>query len=474
MSDLLRKIYDPESFRQEGHQLIDMIADHLESSLSEKNQVNHYKEPDDQLKIWKAFLDKDSSSNHYFREIIDGSIHLHHPNYMGHQISPPAPVAALSALVTDMMNNGMGVYEMGGPSTAIDRLIPEIIGKAIGYDHQCGGFLTSGGTLANLTCLLTARAQLKDRHIWNEGMGEKKLTLMVSEQAHYCVDRAARIMGLGDEGIIKVPVNDRYQMDVNTLGACYNEALKKGLEVFAIVGSACTTSTGSYDDLEAIGAFAKSKDIWFHIDGAHGGAVVFSEKYRKVVKGIEQADSVIIDCHKMMMTPSVTTAVIYKEVQDSYTTFSQNANYLFEKNQDKEWYNLAKRTFECTKLMMGVKFYAIIQAHGTQAIDAFVTSLHDNARTFADLVKSHPRFELACYPESNIVCYRLMNDHLDEQELNELNARIRRRILEEGEFYIVQTVLNGKIYLRNTMMNPFTEKKHMEKLLEALINYSRS
>lgn len=474
MSNILRKIYNPSSFRQQGHQLIDIIADHLEASFFDKNEVNHYQEPDDQLEIWRSYLNENHASLQYFNDIIKGSIHLHHPNYMGHQISPPAPIAALSALVTDMMNNGMGVYEMGGPSTAIERVVIETIGKAIGYGDQCGGFLTSGGTLANLTCLLTARAQIRDRHIWNEGMGDKKLTLMVSEQAHYCVDRAARIMGLGDDGIIKVPVNNQYQMDVSTLDTCYNKALENGLEVFAIVGSACTTSTGSYDDLEAIGSFAKDKNIWFHIDGAHGGAVVFSEKYRHIVNGIEEADSVIIDCHKMMMTPSVTTAVIYKEVQDSFTTFSQNANYLFEKNQDKEWFNLAKRTFECTKLMMGVKFYSIIQAHGTQAIDEFVTTLHDNARILADLLVDHSQFELACYPESNIVCYRLIRENLDEEELNELNARVRKKILEAGEFYIVQTVLNGKIFLRNTMMNPFTEKNHMVALLNKIVAYSNS
>ena len=173
-----------------------------------------------------------------------------------------------------------------------------------------------------------------------------------------------------------------------------------------------------------------------------------------------------------MMTPSVTTAVVYKEVQDSFTTFSQNANYLFEKNQDKEWYNMAKRTFECTKLMMGVKFYSILQSYGTQAIDDFVTTLHDNARTFADKVIAHPDFQLACYPESNIVCYRLVKEGLDTQELNELNARIRRETLEDGEYYIVQTILNDSLYLRNTMMNPFTKDSDMEGLLQQLVAYS--
>ena len=474
MKELLKKIYDPASFRQQGHELVDLLADHLEASLSENNQVNQYKEPDDQLEIWRSYIKDNHSPAQFFKDVIDNSIHLHHPKYMGHQISPPAPIAGLSALVTDMMNNGMGVYEMGGPSTAIERVVIETIAEAIGYDVSSGGFLTSGGTLANLTCLLTARAQLKDRHIWTEGMGDKKLALMVSEQAHYCVDRAARIMGLGSEGIIKVPVNGKYQMDVQALENCFQGAVEKGIEVFAIVGSACTTSTGSYDDLKALSAFAKEKNIWFHVDGAHGGAVVFSEKYRDIVEGMEQADSVIVDCHKMMMTPSVTTAVVYKEVQHSFTTLSQNANYLFEKNQDKEWYNMAKRTFECTKLMMGVKFYAIIQAHGKQAIDAFVTTLHDNARAFADLVDKHAELELACYPESNIVCYRLVKPDHDLNSLNDLNARIRRNMLDDGEFYIVQTVLDGKIFLRNTMMNPFTEVSHMEQLINKLVAYSSS
>lgn len=468
MKERLKDLYDPEIFRKQGHQLVDMLADHLNDTFDGSKSVNRYLEPNEQLGIWREYLTDSNDSLDYFHKIIKGSIHLHNPRYMGHQISPPAPIAALSALVTDMMNNGMGVYEMGGPSTAIERVVIETIARALGYDNNSDGFLTSGGTLANLTALLTARAQVKDRHIWTEGLGNKNLALMVSEQAHYCVDRAARIMGLGTDGIVKIPANEKFQLNTSLLEDYYQKVIDSGRELFAIVGSSCTTSTGSYDDLDAIGRFARDKGIWFHVDGAHGGAVVFSEKYRHLAKGIEKADSVIIDCHKMMMTPSVTTAVIYKQGQDSFTTFSQNANYLFEKDQDKEWYNLAKRTFECTKLMMGVKFYSILQAHGTAAIDAFVTTLHDNARLFGEIIKADPVFELANYPESNIVCYRLIKHGVDENQLNMLNAHIRRKILEKGEYYIVQTVLNGKIYLRNTMMNPFTEKEDMEGLLNEL------
>ena len=171
----------------------------------------------------------------------------------------------------------------------------------------------------------------------------------------------------------------------------------------------------------------------------------------------------------MMMTPSVSTALLFKDVSASYQTFSHDAAYLFDK-EDAEWFNLAKRTFECTKLMLSVKFYAILQEHGQKGIAAFVDTLYDNARLFASLVRKHPDFELLTEPMSNIVCYRFVRG--DDNELNKINRVIRQKILEEGEFYIVQTEVDGTLYLRNTMMNPFTKETHMQELLERIRAYS--
>ena len=465
MKSILDKVYNAESFRSKGHQLIDLIADHLKDSLTNRHsKVLKWKEPDDQLDFWNNF----NANESFHGELLKRSINLYHPRYMGHQISPPAPDSVLADMVTAYLNNGMGVYEMGGPSTSIERLVINTIAKKIGYGSESDGFLTSGGTLANLTALLTARSKINNRHVWSEGYNENDLVVIVSEQAHYCIDRAARIMGLGNDGIMKVPVDKNYKIIPSEVKRAVERSVAENKKVLAIVGSACTTSTGSYDDLIALSEISNHYDIWFHVDGAHGGAVVFSEKYRNLVGGIEHADSVAIDCHKMMMTPSVTTALLYKNGDNSYSTFSQNANYLFEKNEDREWFNLAKRTFECTKLMMGVKFYNILLQHGDIAVDAFVTTLHDKAKEFADLVNEDPGFDLAVYPESNIVCYRAVVMGLDADGLNDLNSHIRRKVLEEGQFYIVQTLLNGNIYLRNTMMNPFTTREDMKSLLYTL------
>ncbi len=468
MSDILHQIYNSSSFRSNGHLLVDFLADYLEKAINKEIPVNQFRNAEEQYNDWKDFKVEDENIFNYFEKLTDASIHLHHPHYMGHQISPPAPVTALAGLFADLINNGMGVYEMGGPSTALEKIVIETLSNAMGYGEDASGFLTSGGTLANLTALLTARSQLKERNIWGRGYSQNDLAIMVSEQAHYCIDRAARILGLGEQGIINVPSNGNFGMDITLLEELFQSVETNGKKILAIVGSACTTSTGSYDDLQAIGGFAQKHNLWFHVDGAHGGAAAFSDKYRFLVKGIENADSVVIDGHKMMMTPSLITALLFKNGSLSFDTFRQNAQYLFEKDVDKEWHNLAKRTFECTKLMMSVKFYSIQVMYGIKAWDAFVTKLYDNARLFASLIQNTDGFELATFPQSNIVCYRKTWNGCTLEEHNQMNEAIRKKILLEGQFYIVQTNINGTIFLRNTMMNPFTTLDDMKHLLKSI------
>jgi L-2,4-diaminobutyrate decarboxylase len=319
--------------------------------------------------------------------------------------------------------------------------------------------------LANLTALLAARAKLTD--VWESGNAEK-LAVMVSEEAHYCIDRAARIMGMGSEGIIKVPVNEHFQIRVDLLEKYYQDATDKGFKVIAIVGSSCSTSTGSYDDLVGIGQFAKSKNIWFHVDGAHGGAVVFSEKYKYLVNGIEQADSVVIDWHKMLMTPALATALIFKNGDDAYQTFHQKAQYLWANQTSQDWFNSGKRTFECTKLMMSVKIYAILKTYGEGIFAENVDYLYDLGREFAKMINESKNFELAVEPQSNIVCFRLKSAQ------NERTAEVRKRLLEKGNFYIVQTSIREKTYLRVSLMNPLTTTDDLKELLDEIESINQS
>lgn len=464
MNNLLNEAFHHETFRTQGHALVDLLADHLQQSISgSTKQSQQWASPEERLAFWEAdFASNDFDLLSFAKAIIDQSLHLHHPKYVGHQVGVSVPIATLTTLVGSLLNNGVATYEVGQGAIAIERIVIQELLQYFGWKNG-DGVLTSGGTLGNLTALLTAR-NIQMQEVNHQETTQ--LALLVSEESHYCIDRAVRTMGWGEKGIIKVPTNDHFQMRTNLLPELLKKAQQNGQHVIAIVGSACTTSSGSFDDLEAIADFCEANNLWFHVDGAHGASAIFSESHRSLIKGIERADSFIMDFHKMLLIPSLTTAVFYKNANQSYATFAQKAQYLWQNQEELEWFHLGKRTFECTKLMMSLRVYAVMKAHGVQLWSDYVYKMFDLGRKFGELIQETPHFELATLPSCNIVCFRYTNCR--DIELNKCNAFLRQHILEQEEFYMVQTTLRGDLYLRTTLMNPFTSLEDLKQLLERI------
>ena len=197
---LLEQAYDPDFFRQTGHQLVDLLADHLRDLQTKENaSVIPYSTPEEELAFWQKGLGTQQDPLDFFRDVIAHSINVHHPHYIGHQVSAPALVSGLAGLLADVLNNGTGVYEMGMASNALEKIVIDWLAARIGYEPTAAGFLTSGGTLANLTALLAARKAKAGSPVWEEGHRER-LAVMVSEEAHYCIDRAAPYLGHGTTG----------------------------------------------------------------------------------------------------------------------------------------------------------------------------------------------------------------------------------------------------------------------------------
>ena len=465
---LLQKAYNFDEFEQVGKKLVEQLSGYLKQQQLTESSANNWQAPEKELAYWHNYQFNDINS--LIDDLLNHSIHVHNPKYMGHQVAVSAPLSVLSNLISGLLNNGMAVYEMGQAATTIEKCVVDLFCQKIGYDETASGVMTSGGTLASLTALLAARQALKDHDIWRDGNNEK-LAVLVSSQAHYCIDRAARVMGLGNNGVVLVPVDTGFAMDNMALEKSYRDTVNAGFKVIAIVGSACSTSTGIYDDLEYIAEFCQKQSVWFHVDGAHGGAVIFSDKHKNLVKGIEKADSVIIDTHKMMMTPALSTVLVFKDKKQGAQTFHQKANYLFEDSQlDEQWFNVGLRTFECTKLMMCLKFYILWQSYGVKIFEENIDCLYGIGEDFAKIIEQHSDFELALRPQTNIVCFRYVQVGLNEKQLNEINKTIRQTLLEDNEFYIVQTVLNDVVYLRVTLMNPLTNHEHFQSLLEKIIS----
>jgi L-2,4-diaminobutyrate decarboxylase len=461
--------FDPEEFRIEGHKLIDTLSDYLEEALSGKEMpVLPWNDPD-RLAEYFSFESsggEKESLDSFVKRIIDHSIHIHHPHYIGHQVTSPLPVTALVQLCTTLLNNGAAIYEMGPVNMAMERNVIKRFGSLIGFREGFDGIFTHGGTAGNLTAMLAARQVKTDYNIWEEGVSKiNRPGYLISEQAHYSIGRNVKIMGLGDESVVRVPVDKYFRIRTDLFEEIKSEAEKKGIRIISVVASSCSTATGSYDDLEAIAGFCEKYDLWMHVDGAHGMGVLFSEKYNDRIKGIERADSVVIDFHKMLLVPALNTLVMFRNGERSYETFAQKATYLFQKSQDNVWYNSATRTIECTKSALGIIAYTALKYYGNNYYQHYIESRYYLATTFAAIVKSDTQMQLAVEPESNIVCFRFAPDWNKDLDLNQINSEIRNRIIKEGSFYIVQVELEGKTWLRLTIINPVTSLDDLKNLL---------
>jgi L-2,4-diaminobutyrate decarboxylase len=197
--------------------------------------------------------------------------------------------------------------------------------------------------------------------------------------------------------------------------------------------------------------------------------VLFSDKYKYRVNGIERADSVVIDFHKMLLVPALNTLVMFKNGERSYETFAQKASYLFQKSQKNVWYNSATRTIECTKSALGIIAYSALKYYGNGYYNQYIDSRYDLTSIFARLVRNNSQLELATEPESNIICFRFAPEGFDVTKVNQINSNIRDRIIKEGSFYIVQAELNGKIWLRLTIINPVTSEDDLKDLMNRVL-----
>ncbi len=462
ITERIRDAYDPERFRAAGHRLVDALADQLTSWHARSGVVLPWQAPADAREEW-AEIGRGELVEDLVRA-ARASTALAHPRCMAHQVPPPLPAAVLAETVAALLNNGMAVAEMGPAAVPIELAVVEWMCKKLGFatgQGGAGGVLTSGGSLGNLTALLAMRQAHAGFDVWQAGAhGGPPLAVIVSDDAHYSVARTLRIMGWGDGGAIAAPIDEHHRLTGAAVEQALARAQSTGRRVIGIVAAAGSTATGAYDPLDELADVAARAKLWLHVDAAHGGGVALSAMHRHKLRGIERADSVVWDAHKLMMMPALVTGVLFRRESHAYEAFAQQASYLFAATRPEQtWWDLGQRTLECTKRMMGLEVWAALRAHGEATFGDIVDRQHELAQELARKVAASPDFELALPPESNIVCYR--HRTADNREL-------RRRVVEDGRFYIVGTQLAGGYYLRSTLMNPLTESSDLDALLEHL------
>lgn len=478
--------YDPNALEAAGQQLVVTLAEHLRDVQSGDTRVLNWNAPPTLVREARHRIDRidggfvsstgaiSTGISDLARDCLAHGQNLHHPHYVGHQVPPPMPLAALFDLVGSVTNQAMAIYEMGPWATAVEHAVLDAVGEQIGFaPRSFAGLVTSGGSLANLTALVTARnVALGD--VWSAGLAGRQAApvLVVHADAHYSVARAAGILGLGTNQIHRAVLDDRRRMDPNQLDEKLRQLRAIGVPIVAVSAAACATPIGAYDPIADIADVCRRHEVWLHVDAAHGGAAVFSPRHRHLVAGLERADSVVCDAHKMMFVPALCAMVFYANREHRFAAFHQDAPYLFDPTAPElANYDSGLVTVECTKRAAAFGLWGVWSLFGAQLFADLVDVTFDLSRRFYNLLRDTDDFEPLHEPQCNIVAFRYLPKEMrgaSDKEIDLFQLKLRRAVIESGEYYLVQTRINGRNVLRTTIINPLTTIDDLRGLLDCL------
>lgn len=434
----------------------------VSSSLSPVELARRFAEP-----LPRAGMPLGAVTERLEREVFADMNRLAHPMYMGHQVSAPLPVAVWTEAVIAAMNQSVAVAEMSPSGTAVEQTVIRWMCELVGWGRDAGGTFTSGGTEATFTALLAARAACMP-NAWEEGVAADAPVVICGGQAHYAVERAVAQLGLGTRRLIRIPAPAGH-LDTRLLETRLAELRQAGTRVMAVVATAGTTATGAFDDLETIGTMCDAAGIWLHVDGAHGASALLSPTHRNRVRGIERARSVAWDAHKMMLMPLSAGMLLVRDEQDLERAFAQDAPYLFHRGNGGRTPDQGTRSFLCSRRVDALKVWVALQRHGANGMAALYDHLCAMARALYDVLGSRPDFAALHEPESNILCFRWHPDDVrDDDLLDALNLALRERYNASGRGWITTTMLDGRRVLRVTVMNPRTQREHVQRLVDGL------
>lgn len=391
-----------------------------------------------------------------------------HPGFMGHMDPLPTTLSMLGDWVVAALNNNMLSVEMSPALSRLEPLLLREIAQMFGLGPQAGGVLVGGGSLANLQALTVAR-NVKLGTL-QTGLAQQSRTpvILASAIAHSSIQKAAMVMGLGTEGVIAVPTNGQAQMDSEALRQAIQQAQTSDQVPFAVIATAGTTVTGNIDPLPAIAQVAHDYNLWFHVDAAYGGALIFSEQHRHRLQGIEQANSVTFNPQKWLYVTKTCASVLFRDMGllDSY--FRVAAPYM---NTEDDWTNLGEITVQGTRHPDVLKLWLTLQHLGKRGCAELVDRSYLLTQHFVEEIRQRSHLELASEPEMNIVCFRGCPPNQPKTAWDQWNTGLQKYLLEQGNCFLSLPVLRSDRWLKAVLLNPYTTIDHIEALFNLIDTY---
>ena len=470
-----------EEFKKIGYQLVDQIADFLDS-IAEK-PVTKGESPMELRKIIdnvslpeiglpaKDVISKTSDL------LMGHSLLNGHPKFMGYITSSPAPIGMFADLLAASVNPNVGAQILSPIATEIEKQTVKWLSEFIGLPSNYGGILVSGGNMANFTAFLAARTSKAPKSIKENGLGSiaNEMVLYCSKATHTWVEKAAVLFGHGSKAIRWIPTDDDHRMNTSVLQQSIKDDLTEGKKPFLVIGNAGDVSMGKVDNLSELAAICKSYDLWFHIDGAYGIPAAALPRLDNLFKGIQEADSIALDPHKWLYAPLEAGCTLIKNPQHLIDTYSSHPVYYnFSINDDEQPpMNFYEYGFQNSRGFRALKVWMALQQVGKNGYVRLISEDIDLSQLLFEKAIQHPELEAVTQSLSITTLRYVPLDFGNEAYLNELNEKLVNKLQLGGEVFLSNAVVDDKYCLRTCIVNFRTSRKDIEEIVEIIVREGR-
>ncbi len=442
-----------------------LAVDYAESFLGKLPEMNTFEADQGRSKLLEQVFGEQAEDMSGLLEVLDTAV-IHEGinaasgGHMGYIPGGGIYPSSLGDFLADVTNRYSGVSFASPGGAKMEQQLVKWMTELIGFPAGSGGDLTSGGSIANLTAIVTARETMGIR-----ARDVEKSCVYMTADTHHCVEKSLRAAGLGECIKHWVPMDDHFRMDVSALEQLIREDIAAGLRPWLITASAGTTDTGAVDRVDAIAELAEQYGLWLHVDAAYGGFFLLCEEGRQVLRGLDKAHSVVLDPHKGMFLPYGSGAVLVRDVKWLAQSQAYQADYMQDVTADEGHYSPADLSLELSRPFRGLRFWLPLKLFGLAPFRAALAEKIWLARYFHEQLEKIPGWEVGPYPELSVVTFRFVPEQGDA---NIFNERLVEAVQADGKVFISSTQINGKFVLRLAVLHFRTHLDRVDYVLELL------
>ncbi|MFG2834676.1 pyridoxal phosphate-dependent decarboxylase family protein [Streptomyces zaomyceticus] len=465
-----------ESYRRSVIEGVERVADKLATTRSPFTGVTPagLAPVIDAVDLDKPLGDSSAALDELESVYLRDAVYFHHPRYLGHLNCPVVIPAVLGEAVLSAVNSSLDTWDQSAGGTLIERKLVDWTNGRIGFGPAADGVFTSGGSQSNLQALLLAREEaMAGQGGWEGPGGLSRLRIFSSECSHFSVQKSAKLLGLGMDAVISIPVDRDKRMQSVVLAAELAACRAEGLVPMAIVATAGTTDFGSIDPLPEIAALAEEYGAWMHVDAAYGCGLLASPTRRALLDGIERADSVTVDFHKSFFQPVSSSAIL---VRDGATLrhATYHADYLNPARTVAEQIpNQVDKSLQTTRRFDALKLWMTLRVMGADGVGGLFDEVCDLAAEGFALLAADPRYDVVVEPQLSTLVYRYVPEGVTSPEdVDRANLHARKALFASGEAVVAGTKVDGRQYLKFTLLNPETTAADIAAVLDLIAGHA--